>query len=220
MKIYPSLISCDLLNLAPTLSVLDNHCNGYHLDVMDDHFVPNLTWGPAFINAIRKASSRPLQIHLMVDNPTSWLERLELHAGDSFIFHHEALPNHKAQTALIEQIHNKGWLAGIAVNPQTAIDDIFETISLLDEVLLMSVEPGFSGQHFIPEVMTKIQPLLAMKAQLNTMFSIGMDGGVNEQNIADLAHNHIDFVAAAAAIFHRHDSIAALQTLHALTKKL
>ena len=95
MKIYPSLISSDLLNIGKTITLLDSHCDGYHIDVMDDHFVPNLTWGPAFIAAIRKATKLPLHVHLMVDNPQVWPARLNLTAGDTVIFHHESVAQDK-----------------------------------------------------------------------------------------------------------------------------
>src|SRR3990172_9915424 len=124
MTIYPSLISSDLLNLAATLSLFDDHCDGYHLDVMDDHFVPNLTWGPAFINAIASHTKLPLNVHLMVDNPENWLNRLTLSQKDSFIFHWEALNDVEQVIALAQTIRAKGILAGLAINPKTDVESI------------------------------------------------------------------------------------------------
>ena len=106
LQIFPSLISADILNLKTVLQQLDDHCDGYHIDVMDDHFVPNLTWGPAFVNAIRKATKRPLHIHLMVDNPASWVERIALEKADTFIFHHEVI-HHEVMHPLIEKVKQK-----------------------------------------------------------------------------------------------------------------
>lgn len=216
MKIFPSLISADLLNLGTVLSNFDHHCDGYHLDVMDDHFVPNLTWGPAFINAIAQASVRPLHIHLMVQDPASWINRISLKKHDTFIFHYEAVPTTIDQEDLIKKIHAQGWHAGIALNPTTPVEHIAPIAHLLDHILIMSVQPGFSGQTFMPEVLQKIQPLLAIKTQSNTMFNIGMDGGINQHNIASLAAHGVDTIAAAAAIFHQPEPLSALKKLYDL----
>jgi ribulose-phosphate 3-epimerase len=243
MEIYPSLISSDLLNLRQTISQLDAVCHGYHIDIMDDHFVPNLTWGAQFSNAIRKSTKLPLHIHLMVDEPTHWLERLETrshHANflqpdtsvplhlqldfprvpeqepvDIIFFHQETLP-YEQQHDFIEAIHDKGFHAGIAINPKTDIASIFH-LQQLDAVLLMSVQPGFSGQKFISETVDKIKPLRAFQQQHNQAFTICMDGGVNEHNIATLADHGIDQVAVASALFDTADPVKALKNLYALT---
>lgn len=218
MDIYPSLISADILNLQQVINTLNPVCNGYHIDVMDDHFVPNLTWGPMFVNAIRTITSLPLHVHLMVDNPTSWLERIALNAGDTFIFHAEVIKDNTIRHQLITDIHNKGWNAGIAINPKTSVESIFDTLAIINSVLLMSVEPGFSGQTFIPSIIDKIKPLLAKQKQLNTIFKIGIDGGINKSNIKLLKENNVDSVAIAAAIFHQPDLLVALHELHTLIK--
>jgi ribulose-phosphate 3-epimerase len=213
MQIYPSLISSDLLDLKQTIQQLDPHCDGYHLDVMDDHFVPNLTWGPAFINTIRQITKLPFHVHLMVDNPGKWLNRLSLQQQDTFIFHHEALPDLAVQKKLAADIHAKGIKAGISINPKTAAERIFDILPYIDLVILMSVEPGFSGQQFIQETTKKINPLLAMRHQLGKNFLITMDGGINHNNIASLAQQNVDIVAVASAIFAQKDPIVALKQL-------
>jgi ribulose-phosphate 3-epimerase len=218
MEIYPSLISAEILNLKHVIQTFDDQCDGYHIDVMDDHFVPNLTWGPMFVNAIREQSRLPLHIHLMVDNPEAWLNRLTLHHGDTFIFHCEVHHDVEQQLELITHIHMKELKAGIAINPKTRLEKINDLVPVIDNVLLMSVEPGFSGQHFIPDVTDKIQPLLAMKKQSPRLFKIGMDGGINTHNIGLLAHQKIDYVAAAAAIFNHHSPVDALKRLYSLIK--
>ena len=213
MEIYPSLISSDLLQLKTTLTLLDQHCPGYHLDIMDDHFVPNLTWGPAFINEIRASTKQNLNVHLMVQHPASWLERLALNPGDVFIFHHEAVEGADTQKKLIDAIHAKKWLAGIAINPKTSVESITTALPIIDHVLIMSVEPGFSGQNFILNAVQKVAPLLAKKKQLNKLFKIGMDGGIGQNNISSIAQHGVDYIAAASAIFGQSDPVAALQRL-------
>lgn len=212
MKIYPSLISADLLNLKNVIALLDDHCDGYHLDVMDDHFVPNLTWGPMFINAIAATTSLPLQVHLMVTNPAIWLDRLDLSSKDTFMFHIEAITDETQAQELIVQIHEHGVKAGIAVNPSTDITSIKPFLRLLDEVLIMSVNPGFSGQEFI-DVTHKIDTLRTLRADEKLTFEIGMDGGINAKNIRLLAQHEVEYVGVASAIFSEKDFIKAIQNL-------
>lgn len=243
MEIYPSLISSDVLNLGRTIAQLDTVCHGYHIDIMDDHFVPNLTWGAQFANAIRKATKLPLHIHLMVDEPTHWLERFEtpsqrapflqqnktipLHLQtpainyqpeympqDVLFFHQETL-SHKQQHEFVQAIHYQGYKAGIAINPKTEVASILDILPHIDAVLIMSVEPGFSGQKFIPETIQKIKTFLSFKQQHNKQITVCMDGGINEENIGNLAQLGIDQVAVASAIFDTSDPVKALKKLYA-----
>jgi len=218
MKIEPSLISSDLLNLQHTLTMFDRVCDGYHLDVMDGHFVPNLTWGPMFVNAISKATKLPLCIHLMVDNPARWLGDLTVRPQDTVLFHTEVVTDMALQKTLIEGIRKKGCQVGIALNPATAVDAIIPLLPILDMVLIMSVEPGFSGQKFIPDVTKKIAPLRALRSQLNKSWIIGMDGGINQANIVSLAGLGVDSVAVASAIFDQPDPLRALEQLRHATR--
>lgn len=218
MKIYPSLISADLLNLASVLNMLDPHCDGYHLDVMDNHFVPNLTWGPDFINRIRQTTSKQLDIHLMVDNPHTWLSRLKLNANDMITFHIEALQKSEAIEHLVSSIHTEKLHAGIALNPATPVEKVYPHLMDLDHVLLMSVNPGFSGQTFIPDVISKIKPLVTQRSISQKHFSIGMDGGIGSTNIATLAEHGVDYACAASAIFAASNPIQALSNLYHATK--
>lgn len=213
MDIYPSLISSNLINLHATLTTFDPICSGYHLDIMDNHFVPNLTWGPMFVNAIREQSSLPLHIHAMVSNPISILSRLTLRTCDTFIFHYESVKK-ESLLSVIETIREKNIKAGIAISPQTPVEDLFDILAYLDMVLLMSVEPGFSGQKFIPEVVTKIAPLFHMKKQGAYTFVVGMDGGIDTSNIALLTHAHVNNVAIASAIFGKKNPADAFAELH------
>ena len=211
MKIYPSLISSDILNLRNVVKMLDPHCDGYHIDIMDDHFVPNLTWGPAFVNALRKTTELPLDVHLMVDNPEEWVSRLELKKDDFFVFHIEAV---KDCLKIIKEVKKIGCKVGIALNPATPAEQIFPFLSELDQVLIMSVNPGFSGQKFIPEVLKKADLLIKKRDLENLSFLVSMDGGIGLSNIMEVADVGVDMVGAASAIFKKDDYVAAIQELY------
>jgi ribulose-phosphate 3-epimerase len=181
---------------------------------MDNHFVPNLTWGPAFVQAFTHATELPLHVHLMVDKPASWIDRLNLRSQDLFIFHYEACTPPETIKKIIEQLKNKSIKIGIAISPKTPIDPIFEYVSLLDHVLIMSVNPGFSGQTFMPETLKKVTPLLEKRATQKLNFTIGMDGGINHTNIQQLKIAGIEEIAAASAVFTQKDPVYALQKLY------
>lgn len=218
MHIYPSLISSPLLKLETTLSQFDRLCNGYHLDVMDDHFVPNLTWGPGFINAIRLATPLPLHVHLMVDNPEMWISRLKLHQGDTIIFHYESIRDHAHAKLVIDSIKAININVGLAISPSTAPEKTHDLIALLDMILLMTVYPGFSGQTFIPEVLEKISIIRKMQQVAQNHAILSLDGGINEQTLPLVRQHNVQHVAIASAIFGQADPAAALKTLYASCK--
>ncbi len=211
MKIYPSLISADILNLSKVISGLNKACDGYHIDVMDDHFVPNLTWGPAFVNAICSSTNLSVHLHLMVDDPIKWVNRVDLKKEDIFIFHHEVVSNFQDINKIKSNINSK---LGVAVNPETSINKIFSYLSILDHVLIMSVKPGFSGQKFIPEVLDKATLLYNYRKEKKLNFTIGMDGGVGLSNIKIIAESGVDEVGVASAIFLSRDPILAVDLLY------
>lgn len=212
--IYPSLIAADLLHLGTVIERFDPICDGFHVDIMDNHFVPNLTWGTAFANAIARASDKPVWVHLMVDNPEEWLQTLELTPGSTLTFHIE---NKSKKEQMIRGVKEKNFRASIAINPKTPLDEILPIAHLLDQILIMSVEPGFSGQDFIENSIDKINPLLNFRSKENLDFSIAIDGGVTEKNIHMLSQKGIDEFAASKAIFGAQDPIAAYKTLKSLT---
>lgn len=212
--IYPSLIAADLLNLGPTIETFNPICDGFHVDIMDNHFVPNLTWGAAFANAIAYASRKPTWVHLMVDNPHDWLDVLELTPGSTLTFHFE---NSSEKIQFIRRIKEKNLRASVAINPKTPVEEILPIVHLLDQILIMSVEPGFSGQEFIENSTAKIEPLLHMRAKEKLHFTIAIDGGINETNIHQLSQKGVDEFAAAKAIFAAVDPVAAYEKLKKLT---
>lgn len=210
MKIYPSLISADLLNLATVIKLLEPHCDGFHLDVMDNHFVPNLTWGPAFINAIATVAKKTAHVHLMIDNPAAMLDRFTLPKDTIIAFHGQSTQNPRE---LIKKITLKGWVASIALSPALGIETIAELLPEVGEVLVMSVEPGFSGQKFMPAALEKAAWLAEYRQQKSLDFTIVMDGGINAENIGQVRKAGVDGVAVAAGIFGTPDPIKALNTL-------
>lgn len=211
--IYPSLISADQLNLAQTIKDLDPYVAGYHLDVMDNHFVPNLTWDAPTVNAIAQLTHHIPWVHLMVTNPADWIDLLKLKPDSIISFHAEALHDKSAAT-IIASIKKKGWRASVAINPSTSVESIFSLLPLVDQVLIMSVQPGFSGQSFIADVVNKLKPLVEYRTTHNVGFRIGMDGGINENNIEMLAHNGVDDFAIASGIFAHPKPVAALELLN------
>lgn len=213
MKIYPSLISSDLLHLGKTIKLLNPLCAGYHIDVMDDHFVPNLTWGPVFVEAIVSGTELPIHLHLMVDNPSKWVKRIPLRAQDCFIFHHEVFKDDKQREEILHALHSMPHSVGVAVNPETPIEQVFPYIERVNHVLIMSVNPGFSGQEFIPDVLTKVTPLVEVREHKSISFSIGMDGGIGGEQLPELEAMGVDIVGIASAIFSQADYVSALQGL-------
>ncbi len=215
-EIWPSLISADLLNLQETLKQLDNHCHGYHLDIMDNHFVPNLTWGAQFMNAIAQNTQKPLWIHLMIENEISFLDSLFVPEGTYITFHIETKTN---INTLITDIKQRKWRPSIAVNPKTDISQTFAYLEHIDQLLLMSVNPGFSGQQFIPDVLKKIKPLKDELKKRGLNAKLAMDGGINRSNIGDIANLGIEQFGIASGIFSYPHPTQELYALYELYEK-
>ena len=216
-EIYPSLISANILNLEESIDLLDNHCDGYHLDVMDNHFVPNLTWGAQFINLIAQYTKKKPWVHLMIDNPENFLDRLFIPQNTLVTFHIETKSN---ITDLIAGINEKKWQPGIAINQKTAIDEVFPYLDQVHQVLLMSVNPGFSGQQLIPEVLKKVSPLKKELKKRDVRIPIAMDGGINRSNIVEIAQLGITQFGIATGIFSYPDPVDELRSLYELLKKV
>lgn len=209
-KIYPSLMGADLLNLEQVIKMLEYDADGFHVDIMDNQFVPNITWGVDTINAMARVSSRPLWIHLMVINPIDWIENLFLSGGTLITFH---LESEKEILRLIKTIKGKKCRPSVAINPETPINQIFPLLDVIDHVLLMSVNPGFSGQPFLKSTLEKIDTLVEYRNTSGNRFEIGIDGGVTTDTIVDLVTRGVDDIAVCSAIFSTKNPVEALKNL-------
>lgn len=211
--IFPSLTAADQLNLQHEIQLLEAHCEGFHLDVMDHHFVPNITWGADTVNAIAHLTNRILWVHLMVEKPIDFLETLSLKEHSIVSFHIETI---KSNVNIINRVREKKLVPGIAISPKTPVEEIFPFLDLVHHVTVMSVEPGFAGQPFLTSVIDKVDRLAGYRETSGLKFTIAMDGGINEKNIADLTRRGVDAFGVASAIFKKQDPITALKTLQKL----
>ncbi|MCL4361427.1 ribulose-phosphate 3-epimerase [Candidatus Dependentiae bacterium] len=213
MVIYPSIISSDLLNIEKEIESLEPYVEGFHIDVMDFHFVQNLTLGPDFVNKIRKITKKKLFVHLMVENPSKFIDLLNLQEQDIISFHIEV---EEKLEDVIKQIHEKKLFASLAIKPKTELETVIPYGRKIDHLLLMTVEPGFSGQKFLPESLERIKLLKSLMDINQFSFPIGVDGGINKDNIKELSKLGIHDAAAATAIFKSEDRIKALKELQNL----
>ncbi|MGM0438710.1 MAG: ribulose-phosphate 3-epimerase [Bacillota bacterium] len=197
VEFAPSLLASDFSNLREEVKKVDN-ADYLHLDVMDGHFVPNLTFGPKLIGDLRKHSDLKFDTHLMIDNPEKYINTYA-EAGSDLITIHEETSKHTHR--LIQQIKNTGCRAGIALNPATPIDNLEYVLPELDLVLIMSVNPGFGGQSFIPQILVKIERLATVIEKRGLDLKIAVDGGINENNIIDVVRSGADIIVAGSAIF-------------------
>ena len=199
MYVAPSILSADFGNLAAEIrAICEAGCDLVHVDVMDGHFVPNLTIGPVVVSAVAKAATKPLDIHLMVEN-NSFFADLFLPLKPKFLTFHVEEEKHPMR--LIDHIRKNGVSPGIVLNPHTPVSAIEHIIDEVDMVLLMSVNPGFGGQKFMPVVLEKTRALRELIERKNAKCLIEVDGGVNGLNAPDLEEAGADVLVAGSYIF-------------------
>jgi len=199
MQVAPSILSADFGNLASEVkAICDGGCDLVHVDVMDGHFVPNLTIGPVVVSAVAKAATKPLDIHLMVENNSFFVDLFAPLKPKYISFHIE---EEKHPHRLIQKIRALGISPAITLNPHTPPEAIEFLLEDLDMVLLMSVNPGFGGQKFIPSVLEKAARLKKMIEKRNPSCLIEVDGGVNDKNISDLKNAGVDIVVAGSYVY-------------------
>ncbi|MEX2783830.1 D-allulose 6-phosphate 3-epimerase [Streptococcus sp. H49] len=207
VEISPSLMTMDLDKFSQQLTFLDQHAGSYHIDIMDGHFVPNITLSPWFIQEVRKVSDLPLSAHLMVTDPVFWVDQL-IELKCHYICLHAEVINGLA-FRLIDKIHNAGLGVGIVLNPETPVSVIFPYINLLDKVTIMTVDPGFAGQPFLESTLAKIVELRELRQDYAYRYLIEMDGSSSRKTFKriDAAGPDI-YVVGRSGLFGLSDDIA------------
>ncbi len=198
-EIVPSILSADFARLAEEIARVERGgASMLHVDIMDGHFVPNLTIGPPVVKCIRAATKLTLDVHLMITDPDYYVPLFVEAGADQISVHQEACPHLDRTLRLIQ---GEGALAGVVLNPSTPVTMLEDVLETADYVLLMSVNPGFGGQHFIPRVLHKVKALASERSQLGLKFPIEIDGGVTLDNLAEVIQAGVDWVVTGAAVF-------------------
>jgi ribulose-phosphate 3-epimerase len=211
VKIAPSILSADFSKLGEEILAVEKGGADYiHIDVMDGHFVPNITIGPLIVEAIRPITKLPLDVHLMIENPDQYIEAFAKAGADYITVHVEAC-RHLHRT--IQNIKSYGIKAGVVINPATPVESIQHIIGDIDMVLLMSVNPGFGGQKFIPEVLPKIRKVKAMAEEKGVDLEIEIDGGVNSETAKLCINAGANVLVAGSAIYDQEDYARAISLI-------
>lgn len=214
IKIAPSILSADFAKLGEEIKDVENGGADYiHVDVMDGHFVPNITIGPLIVEAIRPITKLPLDVHLMIENPDQYIPAFAKAGADFLTVHVETCP-HLHRT--IQLIKSHGIKAGVVLNPATPVDTIKHIIEDIDLVLLMTVNPGFGGQKFIHSVLSKIEEVAKMVKDKNLNVEIEVDGGVNAETARLCARAGANVLVAGSAIYNEEDRKAAIEKIRNL----
>ncbi|PRQ11932.1 ribulose-phosphate 3-epimerase [Corynebacterium sp. 13CS0277] len=210
--IAPSILAADFTRLGEEIAAVDS-AGWIHVDIMDGHFVPNLSFGADILRAARRSSEKIMDVHLMIEDPERWVDSYIDAGADTVIFHVEATDN---PVALADYLRGKGVRAGISLKPGTPVDVLLDDLEHYDLVLVMSVEPGFGGQSFMPEQVEKVAALReAIDARgLDTIIEI--DGGISADTIAHAAAAGCDAFVAGSAVYKADNPDAEVQRLHAL----
>ena len=198
-EILPSILSADFARLADSVAPLEAvGCSMLHVDVMDGHFVPNLTLGPPVVASLRKATKALLDVHLMIENPDLLIPAFAKAGADLISVHQEACVHLDSTLHLIRA---SGARPGVVLNPGTPTSTLDDVLHLVDYVLVMSVNPGFSGQKFIPHSLHKVRNLVHRRKELDLQFVIEIDGGITPENVGMVAHAGVEWMVAGSAIF-------------------
>ncbi|MEH7106812.1 ribulose-phosphate 3-epimerase [Bacillus sp. JJ1764] len=211
VKIAPSILSADFSKLGEEIIAVEKGGADYiHIDVMDGHFVPNITIGPLIVEAVRPVTNLPLDVHLMIENPDQYIEAFAKAGADYITVHVEAC-RHLHRT--IQNIKSFGVKAGVVLNPATPVESIQHIIGDIDMVLLMSVNPGFGGQKFIPEVLPKIRSVKAMAEEKGLDIEIEIDGGVNPETAKLCVEAGATILVAGSAVYNQEDYALAISQI-------
>jgi len=211
VEIVPSILSADFAHLAEEIARAERGgARLLHLDVMDGHFVPNLTIGPPVVESIRKTTKLDLDCHLMIENPERYVVDFVKAGANSVSVHYEAA---RHLDGTLELIRKAGAMAGVVLNPSTPISVLEEVLGVADYVLLMSVNPGFGGQKLIPYVLEKVRKLDRLRRARNLALPIEIDGGVHLENLGDVVRAGCDWIVTGSAVFHSADAEATVREM-------
>ena len=214
MHIHPSILSADFANFERELKSISS-ADAAHVDVMDNHFVPNLTFGLGLVQALKRVSDLPLDIHLMIENPERWAPEYASAGAESVTFHLEASSD---PIWLARELKKLGARSAIAIKPNTAVEDVIELLPEIDMLLIMTVEPGFGGQPLIQSTLSKISQARSGIRNSGLEIALQVDGGVTEDNIGELAKLGADVFVAGSAVFKNPDRNEQISELRALAK--
>ncbi len=211
IEIVPSILSADFARLAEEIARVERAGAAIlHLDVMDGHFVDNITIGPPVVESIRKATRSHLDCHLMIEEPNRYAAEFVKAGANSVSVHYEAC---RHLDGTLENIRKAGAMAGVVLNPGTPVAVLEDVLEVADYVLLMSVNPGFGGQKLIPYVLKKVRKLDRMRRERQLALTIEIDGGVHKENLAEVVRAGCDWIVTGSAIFHSPDPEAAVREM-------
>lgn len=207
--IAPSILSADLSALAQQIRLVEmGGADWIHCDIMDGHFVPNITFGPILVKAVRIVTKLPVDVHLMIENPDNYLEDFKKAGADHLLVHQE---NAIHLNRTINKIKELGMKAGVVINPATPVNTLRDVVEYIDILLIMSVNPGFGGQSFIPNSIRKIKEVVELRNEFNLQFKIEIDGGIDKETIVPAYKAGVDVFVSGSSIF-KSDNITAATT--------
>src|SRR5580704_64116 len=217
IEILPSILAADFAHLGDNVAPLEQAgARMLHVDIMDGHFVPNLTIGPPVVASLRKATNLALDVHLMIEDPDLFAPIFIEAGADHVLVHQEACRN---LDRTLHLIRDHGAKPGVVINPATPVSTLDEVLDLVDSVLVMSVNPGFGGQVFIPNSLKKVRELAARRKERGLHFAIEIDGGITLKNVSDAVAAGVDWVVAGTSIFHTVNPRAAFEEMRQLARE-
>jgi ribulose-phosphate 3-epimerase len=211
LQIAPSILAANFAVLGEQIRAVEQGgASLLHVDVMDGHFVPNISIGVPVVASLHKATALPLDVHLMIERPERYIQAFAEAGADMISVHQEATPHLDRAVTMIREC---GVSPGVVINPATPVTVLTEILDRVDFVLVMSVNPGFGGQKFIPSTIGKIQQLRDLRARHNCTYRIEVDGGVGPENVAELVRAGAEILVAGTSIFHTEDPAAAVRRM-------